>query len=564
MFAAGSIKSSKWGWDFKGYAVKYGANYNGGTVGPWGLLTLAPNGFYYALPRVWLKADGSAANEVLCFKPGRSNNRTGKWEPAQIFLIPGSGGKRPPLPSSYPSALASAQNRFPSKGVLAHNYIENDFNGCIYFFGWGERSYVRLRPQLDPDADPMTATEWDVIAYNSTSPQINPSTGSQAETTYSGGILGRDGHIYVIPSPYSAQNASSKQRVVRIKPRNTSINTGNVDIIELGYSNGTTGFFNSTGAVKPYLGVDSSGVTLSTPSDMSFGYSTSPGGSISNALVHPNGKIYLFGGASKRLYILDPTKWGTSSEIYTSNTLYFPNILTSNPDYGWFGSSFYATLEKLNPEQDPETLKIYFGYGGKFASNTNSGDDKLYTATIEFDPVTETFTSELYDAVTNEGLAMMPSTTGTATQSNSTAFINMPNGHIFQSQQSYGSAADGSRNLFGKLLYKAYDGLYKYIGPQKRNILNYTTENKVLFDTYSAISGSEGFSSATPGIKSSLGKTIYSSIYGACEITSVKGFYPGIKNFDYTPDTDADIYDIPSDISNLPTSLWNAYFNKPR
>lgn len=562
MFAAGSIKSSKWGWDFKAYTLKYSSEYSntGGTSGAWGPLTLAPNGLYYALPRVWYKNDGSAANEVLCFKPGKSNTKTGKWEPAQIYLIPGDGGKRPPLPSNYPSTGNATQNRFPSKGVLAHNYISNTINGCIYFFGWGERSYVRLRPQLDPDADPMTSTEWDVIAYNSTTPQINPSTGTALVTSYSGGVLGQDGHIYVIPCPYGAPNQGCSQRVFRIKPRNTSINTGNTDIIELGYSNGTTALFNASSGVRPFFGVDSSGTTLTTPSDMTMAYSDRAGESISNAIVHPNGKIYLFGGISKRLYILDPTKWGTSSEIYTSNTLYFPNVLTGNPSYGWLGQNYHATLEKLSSGQDPTTAKIYFGYGGVYGVNTNTGNNKLYTATIEFDPVTQTFSSDLYNSTTNEGLTIIPVNQTTANLSS--AFINMPNGHIFQSQLP-GTASNSGSNPYGKLLYRAYDGSYKYIGPQKRNILSFN-ENRPIYNTYSAVTGSEGFSSATPSIKSSLGKTIYSSIWGACEITSVKGFYPGIRNFDYTPSTDADIYDIPSDLSTLPTSLWNAYFNKPR
>lgn len=146
----------------------------------------------------------------------------------------------------------------------------------------------------------------------------------------------------------------------------------------------------------------------------------------------------------------------------------------------------------------------------------------------------------------------------------SSAFINMPNGHIFQSQLvNTGNLPAELTNNFGKLLYKGNDGNYKFIGPQKRNILE-KINNQSIYSAYSAVSGSEGFSSSIPGIKSSLGKTIYSSIWGACEITSVKGFYSGIKHFNYNPDTDSDIYDIPSDISNLPTSLWNSYFNKPR
>ncbi len=46
-------------------------------------------------------------------------------------------------------------------------------NGYIYFFGINERAYVRLTPQADPDADPITATQWEVFKYNQTTPQID-------------------------------------------------------------------------------------------------------------------------------------------------------------------------------------------------------------------------------------------------------------------------------------------------------------------------------------------------------------------------------------------------------
>ena len=197
-------------------------------------MALAPNGFYYALPRVWTKdsaSTGTPANEVLCFKPGKSNNKNNKWESGTVYLIPGSGGKRPALPSTTPNYTASLQNRFPSKGVLSNGVISNTVNGFIYFFGWGERSYVVIGPQLDTTADPLTSTEWSVVAYNATTPALDPGTTGNA-SYYSGGVLGQDGHIYLIPCPTNASTNLVKQKVIRIKPRNTSINTTNADIIE--------------------------------------------------------------------------------------------------------------------------------------------------------------------------------------------------------------------------------------------------------------------------------------------------------------------------------------------
>lgn len=570
MFIPGSIKSSKWGWDVKNYTPKYSVDYTfNSTSGYWSPLTLAPNGLYYALPKTWYKTGTEIANEILCIKPGKSNNRTGKWEPAQIFLIPGTGGKRPPLPSYWASTSAGTQFRFMSQGVLSPGVISGTNNGFLYFFGYSEKSYVRLRPQLDPDADPMTATEWDVINYNDTVPKIDDvGDGSTLGSFYSGGVLGRDGYIYLIPCPQTPNTNFSvnlnRQKTVRIKPRNTSINTGNNDIIELGYYDATssTKLFNKSTPPVPYAyGVDSTGSGLTIPSDLTasaYGNPTNSsklnGNSLSNAIVHPNGKIYLFGGASKRIYIIEPSKWGTSSEVYTSNTIYIPNDLSLSPARGWFGQGFTATLEKLKPGQDPETLKIYMGYGGpSFSSSTNS-TNRVYTRTIIFDPVTDTFTSQDYDNVTGEGV--YNATTGSGETGVTSSFVNFPNGHIFQACKTDLT----SSNPFGKLIYFDGDDT-KYIGPQKRHIVS-SNEHSLMQQYFSGAGGS-GFSNAIPAIKSSFGKTFLSGFNGACEITSVKGFYPNIKHFSYTDD-DSDIYDIPSDLSTLPTSLWNAYFNKPR
>jgi hypothetical protein len=537
MFAAGSIKTSKWGWDFKGYTVKYDPSYTGGgTSGCWGPLTLAPNGFYYALPRVWTKnslATGTPANDVLCFKPGKSNNKTNKWEPAQIFLVPGGGQKQPNLPSSWPSYIASAQYRFPSPGVLAPN-------GLIYFFGINERAYVRLTPQADPDANPVTATQWEVFKYNQTTPQIDftgDGTTSASGSFYSGGVLGRDGYIYLIPSTtiantnFTANNV--RQRTVRIAPRNTAINPNNVDVVELGYYNTSTGprVFNKGANYtppRPYAyGIDINGAELAIPSDITVSaYNSSVGRSLANAIVHPNGKIYLFGGASKRIYILDPTKWGLNTEIYTNNNIYIPTDFSASPNRAWHGAGVTGTLEKLKPGQDPNTLKIFFALSvGNQTVTTET--TKKYTSAIAFDPVTETFDGSFYDNTTNEGLTLMNSPTQ-GIGANSSSFAHFPNGHILQST----SSPTAGSNPFSKLLYIGKNNETKFIGPVKRNILS-TSEKTAMYETYTHAAGQYGWGSSVPGIKSSFGKTLYSSIWGACEITSVKGFYPRIKHFSY-------------------------------
>jgi len=60
-----------------------------------------------------------------------------------------------------------------------------------------------------------------------------------------------------------------------------------------------------------------------------------------------------------------------------------------------------------------------------------------------------------------------------------------------------------------------------------------------------------------------IGKVIISSrsaAENAIEVMSVKGFFPGVKNFEYDQDI-IDRQSIPSDLSTLPTHPYNYYGN---
>jgi hypothetical protein len=79
--------------------------------------------------------------------------------------------------------------------------------------------------------------------------------------------------------------------------------------------------------------------------------------------------------------------------------------------------------------------------------------------------------------------------------------------------------------------------------------------------TYMDDSNKAGGGVALTGTKR--GKVIFGGGWKGGQIVSVKGYYPGIKYFNYDESNDDPIYKLPTSLSSLVTSYWNYYFNKP-
>jgi hypothetical protein len=544
MFAAGSIKASKWGWDIKQYPLLYGETITQpSTVGYFSGGCLAPNGLIYVMPSV------RGFQGVIVIKPGKSNSKTGKWEPATITNVPAEvinpNSKKPALPDIV-ETQGSLQRRFQSRGILAPN-------GLIYFFGFFADGYVVVRPQDNPNDNITAYTEWKVVTY--TSVGLNP--GANTTFGYYGGFLHTDGKIYLLPSLQSVRG--TRAPIARIVPRTTYLTS---DTIE------TSGYW--TGSLSPnrryMVSVESNSFTV--PGDQSGSAITPPADTslpaidysvdllpIGDAISHPNGNIYIYGGY-KNPYILklNTTNWSNTSTLgrsifHTSNDLRIPNI--SPTTYGIKGSFFAGALEKLKEGQNPEDLKIYLTYSGSPNISGGGSVSSDFAKTIVFDPNTETF----------ENIGDSVATTGGQVGFNMLPPIKMANGNIFCLSRPSPTAGT---NPFGQLITTGDDNDYKVIGPQtKRSILSSNEVQSLRSNNFET--GMIVCNMADHALYgASLGKTFITAAQGCFEITSVKGFYPGIKYFNYTSSNDSQVYEIPSDLSSLPTSLWNAYFNKPR
>lgn len=573
MFAGGSIKASKWGWDVKVYPSKYGdTSTQASNVGYFTGGCLAPNGFIYCLPTY------SGAQFVTVIKPGKSNSRTGKWEPATIVNVPASGSgstvKTPALPDINLTG-ATSQRRFANKGILAPN-------GLIYFFGFLAESYVVIKPQENVSSSIAAATEWKVVTYASVG--LAPIPGSSG---YGGGFLHTDGKIYLLPQHLGSTTGTSSP-IARIIPRNDYLSNDTIEKSAFWTpTTATNNVFKYFPTSSTFSSVnnfpkpgDINGVQLTVPTDTYTPiYSSTlsnigPMPAIGDAISHPNGNIYVFGGA-RHAYILkvktDDTTWNSSNTsigrplFYTSNDLRVPNKINVNTHtgVGIQGAFMSGSIEKLKPGQDPETAKIYLHYAGTWRNDSSipltGYFENNYTRTIVFDPVSETF-ENVGDQVTTISTDQQPF--------NLKPGVRIANGHIFSiSNPLYPTGPSGpGKNIYGQLIVSGdtLNDENKMIGPTlNRSILNATEISTINNDCYGNIDPvcNQG-SHALTG--SSLGKTFVTSPKAAYEITSVKGFYPGIRYFNYNESNDDAIYKIPSNLSTLPTSLYNAYHNKPR
>lgn len=551
MFIPGSVKSSKWGWDVKIYPNKYGnTSTQASNVGYFTGGCLAPNGLIYCLPTY------KGAQYVTVIKPGKSNSKTGKWEPATIVNLPATGTPKDPFLPDQTSTNASLQRRFANKGILAPN-------GLIYFFGFSAQGYVVVKPQENPDLNIAQFTLWKVVTYASVG--LEPVTGRSG---YGGGFLHTDGKIYLLPEARLSSFTGTSSPIARIVPRDSYESTDtvqksafwtptNTTTTPYKYFPTSTSFSNVNNFPIPG---DIDGTQITIPADTytpvySDGIigATPP---IGDAISHPNGNIYVFGGA-RNAYILklktDDTTWNSNSTtvgrplFYTDNTLRVPNSINPNTHTGAGiqGSFMSGSIEKLRPGQNPTTAKIYLHYAG-----TCENDDSLpstgyfqnaYTRTVVFDPVTETF-ENVGDQVTTIASNEQPF--------NLKPGVRMANGHVFSISNPFPSI---SRNLYGQLVISG-DTITeenKMIGPTtRRSILSDRDVSTINNSCYGNIDPvcNQG-SHALTG--SSLGKTFVTAPWAAYEITSVKGFYPGIRYFNYNDSLNSSFTSAKNTINNV-------------
>lgn len=279
---------------------------------------------------------------ILVYTPSLalSNDPTTQNQALQYVIADGSANK----PNWSPGSGGNTPIRFV-KGVLGAN-------GKIYYMPFKLLAATDPIVVLNTDVTgTIGSLTWSLLPfYNNTAINIG----------YSGGVLGRDGKIYFIPN----QTAP----FVRLNTNN-SANTW-----EVSYYDGTVGKrFVANGTGTTVYDENGSILTSTDGAAISTGTNNGYGVAFSDALVHPNGNIYLLQsvGGKGRIYYCKPSNFNTIQAICSATNLVTDSLYggTNKPIAG-----FAMSLER--PEINYETntwttplsdLKILLFPRGKIA-----------------------------------------------------------------------------------------------------------------------------------------------------------------------------------------------------
>jgi hypothetical protein len=529
MVLAGCVQSSVWAYGSSTYATNLGAGSSAipTTNGGWGAPTLAPNGLIYCLPTA-STMDGVDFQKIAVVTPGIVNSSSSNYTKGTIALVTADGSpSRPYIPNTYPTGGDAVWRRYINRGILAPN-------GLLYFIPDSEGTIVVLNPGTG-----AANCTWDLKTYTSIATDLG--VAGLGNYPFKCAVLGPDGYIYLIP------NAGTY--TVRIAPRNTSVNNTSTDIYQMGYYNGTTNrsFF----ADMYNFPKDINGVTLTATQNVRV--TGAPDGrqyvgNVASALLHPNGLIYMGGGATRWIFILDTNNWGTSNEIFSAPGLNLsPYIFTGTTSSATaYSKDLFLEKPKSLSVNDVQSVKILY-LTDTYRVNTPAATSQLTSLSID---ASTNIISSL--GSTNQGINL-----GNTGSLNGIG-IQMPNGLLFKPNTATGGNAK-----------------YVFTGP---NFINTTTFNPT--DGPGAIEYMPGIAAGTfkeaMGAYSRSGSSVIlpnqkgnvSIVIGgnanpfnfSGELVSIKQYSPDTTYFSYKTE-EYPIYNIPSNLTTLPTSLYNSYCN---
>jgi hypothetical protein len=171
--SSGSTQSSLWGFSSRildTTGLPAAASNTGGAFAP---MTLAPNGFLYAIPNKGIPT----TTQVLKVDPKTSNYKEGDYQKSTGSLL-----------TSPTSTAFSSGSGYTSKGILAPN-------GKIYFIPIQCTTLADVKVCIfDPGDSTGNNVSWDFFTIPSQ--YLNSVVGYGQ---FAGGILGKDGKIYLIP-----------------------------------------------------------------------------------------------------------------------------------------------------------------------------------------------------------------------------------------------------------------------------------------------------------------------------------------------------------------------------
>lgn len=167
--SSGSTQSALWGWDTR--TLDFTTIPFASGLGAFSPYTLAPNGFLYAIPC----GTSSTTQQVLKLDPKTTNGKNTNYEKSTGTLL-----------TSPLSPTFATTDTYASKGILAPN-------GKIYFISTNSTKICIFNPG-DSSGNNVS---WEFFTL-----PTGPFFGGAG--SFAGGILGKDGKIYVIPLGYTA------------------------------------------------------------------------------------------------------------------------------------------------------------------------------------------------------------------------------------------------------------------------------------------------------------------------------------------------------------------------
>jgi hypothetical protein len=168
--SSGSTQSALWGWNTRKLdltTIPFGA----AQLGAFSPYTLAPNGFLYAIPC----ATSSVTQQVLKLDPKTTNGKNSNYQKSTGTLL-----------TSPSSPTFSTTDIYASKGILAPN-------GKIYFISTNSTNICIFNPG-DSSGNNVS---WEFFTL-----PTGPFYGGAG--SFAGGMLGKDGKIYIVPIGYTA------------------------------------------------------------------------------------------------------------------------------------------------------------------------------------------------------------------------------------------------------------------------------------------------------------------------------------------------------------------------
>jgi len=551
MISLGTHQASTWGYSTRPLTPAFeGVSGSAAFVGLFTKPTLAPNGNMYAiLGAAGLTISGvSQQFVILKIVPGTTNTATTNYAaPTYSYLVAdngfaanGNGFAKP----SWGAIVGIPQNdnalfRF-NTGILASN-------GLIYFppvqCGTDNNYWVIFDPTTDL---------WKVTNT------LRPSTlaGNLTNLSIGGAVLGTDNRIYV----YSMYGGG-----FRIT---TSTNASNDTVQNSYYTGGIASTTTPTGIATAPLswrdeagavytdGASLLGTTKAYDNDSTSNNSNSARifTTVSDAIVHPTGRIYLMPGLGRgRIFYINQSAYGTTGELVSA-----PGLSTASiAGYGQKSIGIHsAVLEKpRDANHDPATLKIFLVPAVQYVANAN-----VCTDILVINPQSQTMST----------LSMQYINRATAVPGGFTVLgklINLPNGMSLTYNRLTTSASDrhGGMILSGfDVPSSDTDGLRTIPIPNKGIM-----QDQDVY--YMAVTNpsTTGIGGGANGLWPHNGKFIgmfnpsFSLSSFFYEIVSVKGYHPGVTNFNFSA-RDRMFYSIPSNLNNLGSSVYNCQFNKPK